>query len=108
MTKKRADGRFDLTLTILAQKLYADGQGKETKTPLSEVIDIGVFTVKPDNKAFNRKSILAFERRALHSGSQTLIFTLNAEPKFAGIDPYAKLIDRNTDDNVRPVDRISK
>jgi hypothetical protein len=108
VTKKRADGRFDLTLTILAQKLYADGQGKETKTPLSEVIDIGVFTVKPDNKAFNRKSILAFERRALHSGSQTLTFTLNAEPKFAGIDPYAKLIDRNTDDNVRPVDRVSK
>ena len=108
VTKKRADGRFDVTLTVLAEKLYADGEGKETKTPLNEAIDVGVFTLKPGDKAFDRKKVLAFERRVLHSGAQTLTFTLNEEPKFTGIDPYAKLIDRNTDDNVRAVERGSR
>jgi aminopeptidase N len=108
VTIKRADGRFDVTLTVLAEKLYADGEGKETKTPLNEAIDVGVFTLKPGDKAFDRKKVLAFERRVLHSGAQTLTFTLNEEPKFAGIDPYAKLIDRNTDDNVRAVERGSR
>lgn len=108
VTIKRADGRFDLTLTVLAEKLYADGKGKETKTPLNEAIDVGIFTVKPSDKAFDRKNVQVFERRVLHSGRQTLTFTVNTEPKFAGIDPYAKLIDRNTDDNVRAVDRGAK
>jgi aminopeptidase N len=108
VTKTRADGRFDVTVTVLAEKLYADGEGKETKAPLNEAIDVGVFTVKPGDKAFDRKNVLTFERRVLKSGPQTLTFTVDTEPKFAGIDPYAKLIDRNTDDNVRAVERSAK
>jgi aminopeptidase N len=107
VARKRSDGRFDLTLTVDAQKLYADGQGKETKAPLNEVIDIGVFKLKPDNKAFDRSQVIGFERRQLRAGVQTITIITDSDPKFAGIDPYAKLIDRNTDDNVRAVERVA-
>ena len=29
-----------------------------------------------------------------------MTFTVDRLPKFAGVDPYAKLIDRNADDNL--------
>ena len=107
VSKKRKDGRFDVTLTVDAQKLYADGKGKETQAPLNEAVDIGVFKLKPDDRAFDRSQVVAFERRNLRSGVQTITIIADSAPKFAGIDPYAKLIDRNTDDNVRGVERIS-
>jgi hypothetical protein len=45
------------------------------------------------------------ERRPIHTGVQTLTFTLDREPRFAGIDPYNMRIDRNSDDNVMAVQR---
>jgi hypothetical protein len=34
---------------------------------------------------------------------QTLRFITTREPKFAGVDPYNKWIDRNSNDNIRAV-----
>ena len=48
-----------------------------------------------------------FERRPIRSGRQTVTFTVDREPRFAGIDPYNKRIDRNSDDNVMAVTRAS-
>jgi ABC-2 type transport system permease protein len=98
--KKRTDGRFDVTLTVEARKLYADGKGKETEAPMAETLDVGLFTAMPGDKAFTPKNVVAFERRPIRSGKQTLTFVTATEPKFAGVDPYNKLIDRNSDDNV--------
>jgi aminopeptidase N len=101
---KRADGRYDVTLDIEARKLYADGKGKETEAPLDEPFDIGVFTGEPGKKDFNAESILLFERRPIKSGKQSVSVTVDKEPKFAGVDPYNKRIDRNSDDNVKRVE----
>jgi aminopeptidase N len=97
---RRPDGRYDVTLEVEARKLYADGKGKETEAPLDEPFDVGVFTAEPGKKDFKADSILLFERRPLRSGKQTLTVTVDQPPKFAGVDPYNKRIDRNTDDNV--------
>jgi hypothetical protein len=43
---------------------------------------------------------LAFKSVPLRTGVQTLVVTVPSLPKFAAIDPYAKLIDRNADDNL--------
>ncbi len=102
---KRKDGRYDLALTVDAKKLYADGQGKETAGPMAEKVDVGLFAVKPEAKDFDRSKILAFKSVPLHSGVQTLVLTVPTLPKFAGVDPYAKLIDRNADDNLVPVSK---
>ena len=42
----------------------------------------------------------SFARQNVRSGKQTLHAISSAEPKFAGVDPYIKHIDRNADDNV--------
>lgn len=101
---RRADGRYDVTLSVEAHKLYADGQGKESEAPLDEPFDIGVFDAEPGPANFGSSSVLFFERRPLHSGRQNITVTVDREPKFAGADPYNKRIDRNSDDNVRAVD----
>ncbi|MCX8499948.1 MAG: M1 family aminopeptidase, partial [Caulobacteraceae bacterium] len=97
---KRKDGQYDLTLTVDAKKLNADGQGKETSVAMAEAVDVGLFTVKPEAKDFDRSKILAFKSVPLRLGVQTLVLTVPSLPKFAGVDPYAKLIDRNADDNL--------
>ncbi len=101
---RRADGRWDVVLTVEARKLYADGQGVETEAPLNETFDIGLFSAEPGKRAFDAKDVLLFQRRPLRSGVQTFRFTTATKPAFAGVDPYNKWIDRNSDDNVRGVD----
>ncbi len=101
--KKRADGRFDVTLTVQARKLYADGKGKETEAPLNETLDVGLFTAMPGDKAFTGKDVVTMVRRPIRSGTQTLTFTVDTAPRYAGVDPYNYLIDRNSDDNVAKV-----
>jgi ABC-2 type transport system permease protein len=96
----RKDGKFDVTLTIDARKLEADGKGKETARPMNEMIDVGVFTAQPGKKDFTKASVLKLERRAIKSGRQTVSFTVDKRPAFVGVDPYNILIDRNSDDNV--------
>ncbi|MFC4442305.1 ABC transporter permease/M1 family aminopeptidase [Caulobacter henricii] len=102
--KKRADGRFDVTLTVEAKKLYADGKGKETESPLNETMDIGLFTAEPGKKDFKADKVVLYQRRMIRSGTQTLTFTVDKAPKWAGVDPYNTIIDRNGDDNTLKVD----
>lgn len=97
--KARPDGKFDVTITVDAQKKYADGKGKESAAALNEAMDIGVFTAKPGDKGFGAKDVLVYQRRPIRSGVQTFTFTVNEKPRFAGIDPYNTVIDRNGDDN---------
>ncbi|MFN4041773.1 MAG: ABC transporter permease/M1 family aminopeptidase [Brevundimonas sp.] len=101
---RRADGRWDVAVTVEARKLYADGKGEETESPLNEIIDIGLFSAEPGKKDFTRDSVLAFERRPVRTGVQTFRFITAQKPSFAGVDPYNKWIDRNSNDNTRRVD----
>lgn len=103
--RQRADGRWDLTLDIEARKLQADGRGVETEVPLDELFDIGVFTAEPGQKGFAANSVLLMERRRIGGGRQQLQLVVDREPKWAGIDPYNKRIDRNSDDNLKAVER---
>ena len=101
---ERPDGRWDVTLVVEARKLYADGQGVETEAPLNETFDIGVFSAEPGKPGFEPANVLAMERRVLRSGTQTYRFITATRPTHAGVDPYNKWIDRESDDNVEPVD----
>ena len=97
---KRKDGRYDVVLTVEAKKFYADGKGRETAAPMAEVLDVGLFTAMPGDKGFDSGKVVTFVRRPIHTGTQTLTFTVDKAPKYGGVDPYNYLIDRNSDDNV--------
>jgi hypothetical protein len=103
LSRKRPDGRWDVTLTVQAKKLYADGQGEETDAPLNEFFDLGVFTAEPRKKGFGREDVLFFERRPIRTGEQKITVTVARQPSHAGVDPYNKRIDRDSGDNVRKV-----
>lgn len=98
--KQRADGQYEVSFTVEAKKLYADGTGKETEAPLSEGFDIGVFSDEPGKPGYTRASVLLMERRTLTSGKQLITLVVAKAPKFVGVDPYNMRIDRNSDDNV--------
>jgi ABC-2 type transport system permease protein len=103
IAKKLADGKYQVAFTVEGKKLYADGQGKETEAALNEPFDIGVFTVEPGKKGYTRESVIRMQRRSMQSGKQTIEFVVDQVPKFVGVDPYNKRIDRNSDDNLTQV-----
>jgi len=93
-----------VSFTVEGRKLYADGKGKESEAPLDEPFDIGVFTAEPGKKDFKPDSILFFERRPMKSGRQAVMLVVEREPKWVGVDPYNKRIDRNSEDNLARVE----
>ena len=102
VTHKDGDG-WTTTLTIAADKSYADAKGKETKVPLREPIEVGLFTARPGLGAFSSKNVVVMGLRPIHSGVQTMTLHTKAKPTFAGIDPYNYYVDRNSEDNVKDV-----
>ncbi len=98
--KKRADGKYDVTFTVEGKKLYADGKGKETEAALDESFDVGAFTEEPGKKGYRRESVLLMERRPMKTGKQTVTLVTDKQPKFEGVDPFNKRIDRNSNDNL--------
>lgn len=102
---RRVDGgQWETTLDVEARKLYADGTGRETATALNEALEVGVFSAEPGKKGFRRDSVLAVELQSIRDGVQQVVVRSAAAPAFAGVDPYNKRIDRNTDDNVVAVE----
>jgi ABC-2 type transport system permease protein len=101
---QRSDGKYEVALEIEAHKRYADGKGVETEAPLDEPFDIGVFTAEPGKPGFTNDSVLAMERKPIRTGKQTITLVVDRLPSHAGVDPYNKRIDRNSDDNLTKVE----
>lgn len=100
----RTDGTYQVTIDVEAHKFYADGKGVETEAPLGEPFDIGVFTAEPGKPGFTAASVLSMARQPIQSGKQTVTVIVAQRPAWAGIDPYNKRIDRNSDDNLVKVE----
>lgn len=97
--KKLDNGNYQVELSIEAEKYYADGKGKESKTELDDYFDIGIFASDPD-KAKSDEHVLKFTKEHLRNGENKFIFEVKSLPKFTGVDPYHIMIDRNSDDNI--------
>jgi aminopeptidase N len=94
-SKKRADGKYEVTLAVQARKVQADGNGVETRVALADYIEIGVFSGKKDEE-----KPLYMKKEKISREHQTFTIVVDKEPTRAGIDPYNKLIDRISDDNM--------
>jgi ABC-type transport system involved in multi-copper enzyme maturation permease subunit len=98
--RRLADGQYEVTLDVVAQKVRADSLGAETPTPMNDFVEVGVFAPGKDDPFY-------LKRHRLHSGRQTLRIVVPQEPSRAGLDPYRKLIERERDDNVVAVDPVT-
>jgi hypothetical protein len=88
------DHKYKVTMSVQVRKVQSDGSGNESSMPLHDLIDIGVFTGKKDEE-----KPLYLKKAWLTQPTQTFEIIVNQPPTRAGIDPYNKLIDRNSDDN---------
>jgi ABC-2 type transport system permease protein len=94
--KRRADGRYEVTLNASAGKVRVGAAGDEKDVALKDMIEFGV-----DDKDGNP---LLRERRLVESGNVAVTMVVAGRPARAGIDPDNKLIDRKPTDNLIDVE----
>jgi ABC-2 type transport system permease protein len=90
--RRRADGRYDVTVRIGAGKSRADGQGNEQPIPFGEPIEIAIAA---DGK------VLDSRRHVLRRGINEIRLVVDSQPSFVTVDPGITRIDRNPLDNVK-------
>ena len=95
-----ADGKFQLNLILHADKLVADDKGVETTQALAEQIDIGVFSVDPDQTT-GESGVIYLKKHQLVTGENSIELVLDQKPLYVGVDPFVRLIDRDGADNIR-------
>ena len=101
-----ADHKYIVTMEIESQKYRADSMGRETAEPFADYIDIGVLS-KEKNGKFSEKE-LYLKKHLIRQGRNTIQVTVDEEPAKAGIDIYNKLVDRDSDDNLKELSRKTK
>jgi hypothetical protein len=93
-------GEYLVTLDVMAKKMRADREGRETEVPMDDFVEIAAFAPGRDEAPGEP---LYLKQHRIRSGLQTIIIAVPREPGRAGIDPSRKLIDRNKEDNVIPI-----
>jgi ABC-type transport system involved in multi-copper enzyme maturation permease subunit len=91
--RRLPDGKYEVTLEVMAQKLRADGIGVETATAMNDLVEVGIFAPGNEDPFY-------LTRHRIHSGKQTIRIVVSQEPARAGVDPYRKLIEREREDNM--------
>ena len=95
--RRLPDGKYEVTLEVLAQKLRADSTGRETATPMNDLIEVGVFASETNDPFY-------VTRQRIRSGRQTIRVVVPQQPSLAGVDPNRKLIERERGDNLAEVE----
>ena len=100
--KKRADGKYDVTIAWKAAKKLSDGIGKESELALGDDIDIGVFA-RPKGGDEDDEKVLYLKKHRIDQPEGKITVVVDELPYDAGIDPLNKLIDRVSSDNRKRV-----
>ncbi|HUH28849.1 M1 family aminopeptidase, partial [Gelidibacter sp.] len=105
-TKALDNGKWETTFTVNSKKIYYDDKGREDRVDdKKNLVDIGLFGEDVVNDdGITIKNPLYFKLKWLESGDNTFTIITDKKPLKAGIDPYNKLIDRNSDDNLKSVE----
>lgn len=105
-TEANADGKYKVTLKVDTRKIIYEGSGEEKTRPTERsLIEIGVFAADGTNAyGLVEKQPLYLKKTWLTPGEHTIEIYVDEIPLKAGIDPYNKLIDRVSDDNLIDVD----
>ncbi|WP_042150142.1 MULTISPECIES: M1 family aminopeptidase [unclassified Pseudoalteromonas] len=90
---------FDITLTIEAALNRADGQGQETPVEFTDLVDIGLFSDDPENLGAD-DFVMYLQKHEIKSGTNEIKLQVKGKPKFAGVDPFVKLVDKDGADNI--------
>jgi len=100
---EREDGRWDVVIDVEAHKFEADGEGEQTEEAIDYQIDIGVFTTSLDDDFEGSDHVLYMQKHRINETTMRFELIVDEQPLYVGIDPYNKLVDRNSDDNLSRV-----
>ena len=105
-TKELKSGKWETTFTVNSKKIYYDDAGKERETDIKKnLVDIGLFGEDIINdQQVTIKDPFYFELKWLEPGDNKFTIITDKKPVKAGIDPYNKLIDRNSGDNLKSIE----
>jgi ABC-2 type transport system permease protein len=96
--KQLPNGKFEITIAVVAKKRKSDDLGKETEIAVNDWIDIG---------ALDEEGAPIFvEKRKIDREETEFVFIIHKPPFKAGIDPLNKLIDRRPKDNLIMVEKM--
>jgi hypothetical protein len=104
---RRPDGRYEVRLSVEAEKMRADSLGNETSLPVRDWVDVGVFGPDRQSSEYYETSgkPLYLRKHRLTQPHTEITLVVDELPGKAGIDPYGKLIDENASDNVKTANR---
>jgi ABC-2 type transport system permease protein len=100
--KPRADGKFDVSIEYEAQKVEADGIGRERPLAVDDWLEVGVFA-RRQGEGEHAEHALYLKPQHITQNKGKVEVVVDAAPYEVGVDPYNKLIDRNPDDNRKRV-----
>ena len=92
-------GHTDLSIRVSLLKFEAEGDGRETEREVDEYIDIALFSGDPEDVSGDTK-VLYNQKHKLTNGENTITVTVEEKPAYVGVDPFVKMIDRDSGDNV--------
>jgi ABC-type transport system involved in multi-copper enzyme maturation permease subunit len=101
MAKQVKPGTWQVTLEVQARKFIVDSVGVETKVPMNDWIEIGVFGEAKEGEEFGKP--LYLQKHFVNSGKQRITVTVPHKPAHVGIDPNHLLIDWELSDNIDDV-----
>ena len=99
--KQIKGGTWQVKINLKANKRVVDSVGTETRLPIKDWIEIGVFAPAREGKEIGRQ--LYLQKHLIESGKQTITVTMQGRPATVGFDPNHLLIDWNLKDNYKVV-----
>jgi len=94
---------YKVTIKVDVGKVWIDDKGNDVVARnMNDYIDIGIFAADTkDKKGRSQVNPLYLSKYKLTAGQHTIHLTVKGKPVRVGIDPYAKLIDRLPNDNMK-------
>jgi ABC-2 type transport system permease protein len=97
------NNEYKVSLKVNVAKVWMDAKGNDVLAKdMNDYIDIGVFAANSNNKeGRSQVNPLYLKKYRFTAGEHVITVTVKGKPVNVGIDPYAKLIDRIPNDNMK-------
>lgn len=98
---------YKVDFDVETAKMYDDGKGVFSKTPMTETVEIVVFGESRKGNKDNAPTLYSTIAR-ITNGKQHFTVITDKKPDKVGVDPYFKLVDKDPYDNVLSVAGTAK
>ncbi|MEO6302676.1 MAG: M1 family aminopeptidase [Bacteroidia bacterium] len=99
---KTNDGKYKITAVVSSIKTQSDSLGKAKEILPNNWFDIALFS-KSKTNAKQLGAVVYLKKHKITKKEQVIKFITDKEPYMLGIDPYNKIIDKETVNNIKDV-----